>query len=72
MSKRNLNVLNPKKILENNKRLKKSYVSFKNNLKIIKNNPFLVAVSGGPDSLALAILSKIFSKLSHFLKTSEI
>ena len=64
MSKRNLNVLNLKKILENNKRLKKSYISFKNNLKIIKNNPFLVAVSGGPDSLALAILSKIFSKES--------
>ena len=64
MSKRNLNVLNLKQILENNKRLKKSYISFKNNLKIIKNNPFLVAVSGGPDSLALAILSKIFSKES--------
>ena len=57
MSKRNLNVLNLKQILENNKRLKKSYISFKkNNLKIIKNNPFLVAVSGGPDSLALAML----------------
>ncbi|OUW73537.1 MAG: tRNA lysidine(34) synthetase TilS [Pelagibacteraceae bacterium TMED216] len=61
MSKRNLNVLNLKKFLKENSRESRSYISFKKNLKLLKKKPFLVAVSGGPDSLALAILSKIFS-----------
>ena len=42
-----------------NLRIKKIYINFEKNLKIKEN--FAVAVSGGPDSLALAFLSKIYS-----------
>ena len=45
------------------KKIKKIYKIFKNILfKHIKNESFCVGVSGGPDSLALAYLSKIYSK----------
>ena len=43
----------------NHKRIKKIYKNFEKNLNISKK--FIVAVSGGPDSLALAFLSKIYS-----------
>ena len=42
-----------------NKRIRQIYNEFENSLKIKEN--FLVAVSGGPDSLALAFLAKIYS-----------
>ena len=42
-----------------NLRIKKIYINFEKNLDIKEN--FAVAVSGGPDSLALAFLSKIYS-----------
>jgi tRNA(Ile)-lysidine synthase len=63
MSPKNLNVLskNPN-ILENKLKDKKTYQiykKFENFLDINEN--FIVAVSGGPDSLALAFLSKIYS-----------
>tara|TARA_B100000674_G_C37807738_1_gene899604 strand:+ start:146 stop:1159 length:1014 start_codon:yes stop_codon:yes gene_type:complete len=58
-----LNVVNKiPKTLENNlnhKRIKKIYNNFEKKLKISEN--FIVAVSGGPDSLALAFLAKIYS-----------
>ena len=38
------------------KRIYKTYNNFENNLNL--NNDFTVAVSGGPDSLALAFFSK--------------
>ena len=43
----------------NNKKINKIYKKFENSLNI--NESFIVAVSGGPDSLALAFLSKIYS-----------
>ena len=42
-----------------NKRVKKIYNSFEKTIRIKEN--FIVGVSGGPDSLALAFLAKIFS-----------
>ena len=42
-----------------NKRINKIYKSFEKSLKINEN--FIVGVSGGPDSLALAFLAKIYS-----------
>ena len=41
------------------KRTNQIYKKFENNLPINKN--FIVAVSGGPDSLALSFLTKIYS-----------
>ena len=43
----------------NNKRISKVYKNFENSLNLDEN--FLVAVSGGPDSLALAFLAKIYA-----------
>ena len=42
-----------------NKKISKIYKNFENSLKIDSN--FIVAVSGGPDSLALAFLAKLYS-----------
>ena len=44
-----------------NQKILKIYKEFKNSLNI--NNNFAVAVSGGPDSLSLAFLTKCFSQL---------
>ncbi len=63
MSPKNLNV--PKKthkfLLDNlnDKKIFQIYNKFENDLKLSKN--FIVAVSGGPDSLALCYLTKIYS-----------
>ncbi len=63
MSLKNLNVVNkiPKTLKKNldNYRIKKIYNKFEKNLNISEN--FVVAVSGGPDSLALAFLAKIYA-----------
>jgi len=63
MSLKNLSVASkiPKSLEKNlnHKRIKKIYKNFEKNLNISKK--FIVAVSGGPDSLALAFLSKIYS-----------
>ena len=63
MSLKNLNVINkiPKTlaIKLSNDKIKKVYKKFEKNLNISEN--FVVAVSGGPDSLALAFLAKIYS-----------
>jgi len=60
MSKKDLSVLKLKKFNLNNKAFL-IYSNFKTNLeKTIKKNSFVVAVSGGPDSLALTALSKIY------------
>jgi len=63
MSPKNLSVIKKNhKNLKNklsNKRISKIYKKFENNLNLKKN--FIVAVSGGPDSLALAFCAKIYS-----------
>ena len=63
MSRKNLNVKTkiPKVLNFNlkNRRINQIYKKFEKSLNINKN--FIVAVSGGPDSLALSFLSKIYS-----------
>ena len=63
MSLKNLNVtIKIPKLLEDNlknKKINKIYKSFEKTLNINEN--FIVGVSGGPDSLALAFLAKIFA-----------
>ena len=62
MSLKNLSVNKIPKALKTkllNKRIKKLYQIFDKKFNIKKN--FVVAVSGGPDSLALAFLTKIYS-----------
>ena len=63
MSPKNLNASNKthKNLLKklSDKRIFQIYSKFENNLKLNKN--FIVAVSGGPDSLALCFLTKIYS-----------
>ena len=61
MSKKNSSVLRLKDLSLNNK-TSPIYFNFKSQLEIsIKKNTFLVAVSGGPDSLALSALSYAYS-----------
>ncbi len=63
MSQKNLNVSNKthKLLLKKlkDKRINQIYKKFENYLNVNEN--FIVAVSGGPDSLALSFLSKIYS-----------
>ena len=60
MSKKNSNVLNLKSIFKETKLLN-LYSIFKSKLeKSLGKNSFIVAVSGGPDSLALSAFSKIY------------
>tara|TARA_B100001540_G_scaffold316110_1_gene345093 strand:+ start:1002 stop:2024 length:1023 start_codon:yes stop_codon:yes gene_type:complete len=61
MSKKNSNVRSLKNAVKDNKKIQEIYLNFKTNLrKTIKNKRFIVAISGGPDSLALAALSKLY------------
>ena len=62
MSLKNLNANKIPKILKEklfNKKITRLYNIFEKNFDI--NNSFITAVSGGPDSLALAFLTKIYS-----------
>ena len=63
MSPKNLNVSNKthKFLLDKlkDKQIFQVYKKFEKDLKL--NEDFIVAVSGGPDSLALCFLSKIYS-----------
>ena len=62
MSLKNLSAIKIPKILKkkfNNKKFYNLYTKFEK--EFILNDKFIVAVSGGPDSLALALLSKIYS-----------
>ena len=63
MSLKNLNASSKihKKLLSKlrDKRIYKIYNKFENNLNL--NNNFIVAVSGGPDSLALAFFKNLFN-----------
>ena len=65
MSLKNLNVIKTRKNLVSklsNKKIKNLFKIFEKNFQIKES--FAVAVSGGPDSLALAFLTKIFAKSS--------
>ena len=61
MSKKNSSV-NLKKIFEKYEDLSKIFLKFKNNLDILNKKKYLVAVSGGPDSLALVALTKAYAQ----------
>ena len=60
MSKKNSNVILRNGFKESED-LSKLYFSFKQKLKNFKKKSLVVAISGGPDSLALAALSKAYS-----------
>ena len=60
MSKKNSNV-NLKYGFRDFKDLSKIFLKFKKKLDILNKKKYLVAVSGGPDSLALVALTKAYS-----------
>ena len=60
MSKKNSSVILKNRFL-NSKDLSSIYSNFKNKLDKLKRKSYAVAISGGPDSLALAALSKAYS-----------
>ena len=60
MSKKNSNVI-LKDCFKNYEELSHIYFSFKKKLNSLKKKTFLIAVSGGPDSLALTALAKAYS-----------
>ena len=58
MSKKNSSVLSLKTLINKNKKITEIYQTFANNLLSLKKKSFVVAVSGGADSLALCALAK--------------
>ena len=60
MSKKNSSVILKNRFF-NSKDLSSIYSNFKNKLDKLKRKSYAVAISGGPDSLALAALSKAYS-----------
>ena len=67
MKRKNLNVLKLKNFFSKDKRVQKVYFKFHRLLsKNKKNRRFVVAVSGGADSLALAALSNISSFTNNY------
>ena len=72
MKRKNLNVEKHKNFIFNDKKTSEIYFKFSSLVsKYIKNKSFVVAVSGGPDSMALAFLANHFSyennKKGHFV-----
>ena len=63
MSKKDLSVLRHKNSIFQNEKIKRIYFDFRKILtQTIGQKSFVVAVSGGPDSLALAALSREYKK----------
>ena len=60
MSRKNSSV-NLKNGFKDHKDLSSIFLNFKNKLDSIKKKKYLVAVSGGPDSLALVALTKAYT-----------
>ena len=60
MSKKNSSVILKNRFCDF-KDLSLIYLNFKNKLDKLKRKSYVVAISGGPDSLALAALSKAYS-----------
>ena len=54
--------VNLKKCINGHSNSELTYLNFKSNLKNYNQKSYVVAVSGGPDSLALVALSKIYGK----------
>ncbi len=72
MSKKNSIVLRHKKCFSSSKQLLDIYLNFKKKIFKIRANKFLVAVSGGPDSLALSAMCKALQsnnkkKIFHYI-----
>ena len=68
MSLKNLNAIKtPKNLISklSNKKIKKLFKLFEKNFKVKER--FAVAISGGPDSLALAFLTKVFSDKNNLI-----
>ena len=59
MSKKNSIVLNHKNCFTSSEQISEIFSDFKKKILKFKTNHFLVAVSGGPDSLALAAMCKV-------------
>ena len=71
MSKNDLSVQKHKTIIKSKLKFQELNINFKKKIKeTIGLKPFLVAVSGGPDSLALAALSKEHEKKNNTKTTS--
>jgi len=70
MSRKNLSV-NLKNGFKDHKDLSSIFLNFKNKLDTLKKKKYLVAVSGGPDSLALVALTKAYTfckkSMFHYL-----
>ncbi len=67
MKRKNLNVAKLKDFIIKDKNISEIYLKLKSILsKYKQNKTFVVAVSGGPDSMALAFLSKLFIKEKKF------
>ena len=62
MSKKNSSV-NLKNGFKNFKDLSNIFINFKNKLDLLNKKSYTIAVSGGPDSLALAALTKAYSNI---------
>ncbi len=60
MSKKNTIVLNHKNCFTISKQISELYLDFKKKILNLRSKNFIVAVSGGPDSLALSAMCKIF------------
>ena len=67
MSKKNSTAKNLKEIILTNNRISHLFQKFEKNLKNISKKRFVVAVSGGPDSLALSAFAKHYQKEKNFL-----
>ena len=63
MSKKNSIVLNHKNPFSETEQISNLFLNFKKKISKLKKNKFLVAVSGGPDSLALAAMCKAFESI---------
>ena len=71
MSKKNSSV-NLKDNFKKFKDLSNIFHNFKKNLNKLKTKNFLVAVSGGPDSLALTALTKLYSLENKKILSSSV
>ena len=60
MSKKNSSVQSLNSIVLTDKKISKIYQLFKKKISFLKKKKFIIGVSGGPDSLALAALSRVY------------